>query len=136
MARGRLERSDGGPAVDPADRARETNVRVPVACTAAVWNGYVVPPARVVQVGVKVRVLMPASNEPYISIAELAARLGCSERTVWRLVERRLVPYFRPFGPPVFKWSEIERMVRTTKYAPSRRGRKSGEEADTHSDHK
>jgi len=40
----RAQAIEDGVLVDLTEWARETGFKVPVACTAAVWNGYVVPP--------------------------------------------------------------------------------------------
>ena len=40
----RAQAIEDGVLIDLSEWARETGSRIPVACTAAVWNGYVVPP--------------------------------------------------------------------------------------------
>ena len=41
----RAQAIEDGVLVDLTEWARETGFRIPVACTAAVWHGYIVPPA-------------------------------------------------------------------------------------------
>jgi len=47
----RAQAIEDGVLVDLTAWAKETGFRVPVACTAAVWNGYVVPPQGAVSFG-------------------------------------------------------------------------------------
>ena len=47
----RAQAIEDGVLVDLTDWARETGFRMPVACTAAVWNGYIVPPAATSEFG-------------------------------------------------------------------------------------
>ena len=42
----RAQAIEDGVLVDLTEWARETGFRIPVACTAAVWHGYIVPPAK------------------------------------------------------------------------------------------
>ena len=72
--------------------------------------------------------MMPVSNEPFMTVPELVSRLRLSESTVRRLVRKKLIPYYRPCGAVRFKWSEVERVVKQSMYAPSRRRKKKKEE--------
>ena len=47
----RAQAIEDGVLVDLTDWARETGFRIPVACTAAVWNGYIVPPPAASELG-------------------------------------------------------------------------------------
>lgn len=47
----RAQAIEDGVLVDLADWARETGFRIPVACTAAIWNGYIVPLAATSELG-------------------------------------------------------------------------------------
>lgn len=47
----RAQAIDDGVLIDLTQWAKETGFRVPVACTAAVWNGYVVPTDRTREIG-------------------------------------------------------------------------------------
>ena len=44
-----------GVLVDLTEWARETGFKIPVACTAAVWNGYIVPPKETEKLGQSIR---------------------------------------------------------------------------------
>jgi hypothetical protein len=56
----RAQAIEDGVLVDLTDWAKETGFKVPVACTAAVWNGYVVPPQGTESLGQMARVLPPS----------------------------------------------------------------------------
>jgi len=47
----RAQAIEDGVLVDLTEWAGETGFRIPVACTSAVWNGYVVPPAETTELG-------------------------------------------------------------------------------------
>ena len=47
----RAQAIEDGVLVDLTEWARETGFRIPVACTAAVWHGYIVPPAGTKELG-------------------------------------------------------------------------------------
>lgn len=47
----RAQAIEDGVLVDLTDWARETGFRIPVACTAAIWNGYITPPAGTSELG-------------------------------------------------------------------------------------
>lgn len=47
----RAQAIEDGVLVDLTDWAKETGFRIPVACTSAVWHGYVVPPEGVKDLG-------------------------------------------------------------------------------------
>ena len=47
----RAQAIEDGVLVDLTEWAKETGFRIPVACTAAVWHGYIVPPAGTEKLG-------------------------------------------------------------------------------------
>jgi len=47
----RAQAIEDGVLVDLTEWAKETGFRIPVACTSAVWNGYVEPPAGTTELG-------------------------------------------------------------------------------------
>jgi hypothetical protein len=47
----RAQAIEDGVLIDLTDWAKETGFKIPVACTAAVWNGYVVPTDRTRELG-------------------------------------------------------------------------------------
>lgn len=51
----RKQALEDGVLVDLTEWARETGFRIPVACTAAVWNQYVVPPKGTKELGQSAR---------------------------------------------------------------------------------
>ena len=51
----RAQAIDDGVLVDLTEWAKETGFKIPVACTAAVWNGYIVPPKETEKLGQSIR---------------------------------------------------------------------------------
>ena len=51
----RAQAIEDGVLVDLTEWAKETGFRIPVACTAAVWNGYIVPPKETEKLGQSIR---------------------------------------------------------------------------------
>ena len=51
----RAQAIEDGVLVDLTEWAKETGFRIPVACTAAVWNGYIVPPQETEKLGQSIR---------------------------------------------------------------------------------
>ena len=51
----RAQAIEDGVLVDLTEWAKETGFKIPVACTAAVWNGYVVPPRSTEELGQSIR---------------------------------------------------------------------------------
>ena len=47
----RAQAIEDGVLVDLTEWAKETGFRIPVACTAAVWHGYIVPPKSTKELG-------------------------------------------------------------------------------------
>jgi hypothetical protein len=47
----RAQAIEDGVLIDLTDWAKETGFKIPVACTAAVWNGYIVPSERTRELG-------------------------------------------------------------------------------------
>ncbi len=47
----RAQAIEGGVLVDLTEWAKETGFKIPVACTSAVWNGYIAPPEGILECG-------------------------------------------------------------------------------------
>lgn len=57
----------------------------------------------------------PRQAEEYLSIQQLAARIGYRPQTIRNLMSRGVlqldVHYFKPFGRPLFKWSTVVDLI-------------------------
>ena len=53
--------------------------------------------------------------EEYLSVQQLAARIGYRPQTIRNLMSRGVfqldVHYFKPFGRPLFKWSSVVDLI-------------------------
>ena len=63
--------------------------------------------------------------EEYLSVQQLAARIGYRPQTIRNLMSRGVfqldVHYFKPFGRPLFKWSSIVDLIEGTRGGEARR---------------
>ena len=63
--------------------------------------------------------------EEYLSVQQLAARIGYRPQTIRNLMSRGVfqldVHYFKPFGRPLFKWSSIVDLIEGARSGEARR---------------
>ena len=59
---------------------------------------------------------MPTSREPYCTIDEVCGYLGASKRTVQKAMKSKTLPFYRPFKEPLFRLSEVDKVVQATRW--------------------
>ena len=63
--------------------------------------------------------------EEYLSVQQLAARIGYRPQTIRNLMARGIfqldVHYFKPFGRPLFKWSSVVDLIEGARRGEARR---------------
>jgi len=63
--------------------------------------------------------------EEYLSVQQLAARIGYRPQTIRNLMVRGIfeldVHYFKPFGRPLFKWSSVVDLIEGARRGEARR---------------
>ena len=65
------------------------------------------------------------SPSEYLSVQQLAARIGYRPQTIRNLMVRGIfeldVHYFKPFGRPLFKWSSVVDLIEGARRGEARR---------------
>ena len=60
--------------------------------------------------------LMNINTNKFVSLKEVAAFLGLSQKYIYSLVEKRKIPFYKPFGKKLmFKLDEVQSIVEGSK---------------------
>jgi len=58
------------------------------------------------------------SNEKFVSIDVIAEHLGFKTKTIYEMVSKKQLPYYKPFGKKLyFKIAEIDELLQQSRYA-------------------
>jgi len=59
---------------------------------------------------------MKSNTNNFVSLKEVAAFLGLSQKYIYSLVEKRKIPFYKPFGKKLmFKLDEVQSIVEGSK---------------------